>query len=200
MSSSPTKDASPAKQATTAEKPFFTEKEERVLKAAWHCLKSPPEIDIEKLRVAADFNTTKTASNTWGTIKKKLASLAPPASVEGEGHGMYTRFFLCLSRVLFRCWLATSCFFLFLLHVIGFCLIYIETAATAATTPKAKSKAPASKKRAKKAAATTGDDDDIEEETPAKKQKTPKTRKVVAARADDDDNSVVQDEPVSEEA
>jgi hypothetical protein len=49
--------------------PIFTDKEERVLKAASHCLKSPPEIDIEKLRVAADFNTTKTASNTWGTIK-----------------------------------------------------------------------------------------------------------------------------------
>jgi hypothetical protein len=77
MSSSPPKAASP-------EKPFFTEKEERVLKAAWHCLKSPPEIDIEKLVVAADFKTTKTASNTWGTIKKKLASLAPPVVVEGD--------------------------------------------------------------------------------------------------------------------
>jgi hypothetical protein len=71
MSSSPIKAASP-------EKTIFTDKEERVLKAAWHCLKFPPEIDIEKLRVAADFNTTKTASNTWGMIKKKLASLAPP--------------------------------------------------------------------------------------------------------------------------
>lgn len=105
MSSSPIKSASPAKQqqqqaAATAEKPFFTEKEEKVLKAAWHCLKSPPEIDIEKLRVAADFNTTKTASNTWGTIKKKLASLAPPVPVlaEGEGGGMFflfLHFYVC---------------------------------------------------------------------------------------------------------
>jgi len=87
MSSSPVKDASPAKQQPV-EKSFFTEKEEKVLKTAWHCLKSPPEIDIEKLRVAAEFNTTKTASNTWGTIKKKLASLAPPPT-EGEGDGMY---------------------------------------------------------------------------------------------------------------
>ncbi|KAM0699629.1 hypothetical protein Q7P36_000632 [Cladosporium allicinum] len=76
MSTSPPKAASP-------EKSLFTEKEERVLKAAWLCLKSPPDIDLEKLRVAADFNTTKTASNTWGTIKKKLASLAPPV-VEGD--------------------------------------------------------------------------------------------------------------------
>ena len=89
--SSQVKDSSPSEQ--TNEKPFFTEKEERVLKAAWHCLKSPPEIDIEKLRVAADFNTTKTASNTWGTVKKKLASLAPPVA-EGEGDGMCKTFFL----------------------------------------------------------------------------------------------------------
>jgi hypothetical protein len=80
MSSSPNKESSPSK----ADKSLFTEKEEKVLKAAWHCLKSPPEIDIEKLRVAAEFNTTKTASNTWGVIKKKLATLAPP-SAEGEG-------------------------------------------------------------------------------------------------------------------
>jgi hypothetical protein len=80
MSSSPTKESSPSK----ADKSLFTEKEEKVLKAAWHCLKSPPEIDIEKLRAAAEFNTTKTASNTWGVIKKKLATLAPP-SAEGEG-------------------------------------------------------------------------------------------------------------------
>jgi hypothetical protein len=79
MSSSPVKAASP-------EKTFFTEKEERVLKAAWHCLKSPPEIDIEKLVNAADFKTAKTASNTWGLIKKKLASLAPPV-VEGDAEG-----------------------------------------------------------------------------------------------------------------
>ena len=82
MSTSPTKEASPSK----TEKSIFTEKEERTLKAAWHCLKTPPEIDIEKLKVAADFNTTKTAQNTWGVIKKKLATLAPPAA-EGEGGG-----------------------------------------------------------------------------------------------------------------
>ncbi|GAB7334705.1 hypothetical protein MBLNU13_g06645t1 [Cladosporium sp. NU13] len=80
MSASPTKESSPSK----ADKPVFTEKEERVLKAAWHCLRAPPEVDLEKLKVAADFNTTKTASNTWGVIKKKLAAMAP-AGAEGEG-------------------------------------------------------------------------------------------------------------------
>ena len=86
MSTSPTKESSPAK----AEKALFTEKEERVLKAAWHCLKSPPEVDIEKLKEAAGFNTTKTASNTWGVIKKKLATLAP-AAAEGDGGGTSSR-------------------------------------------------------------------------------------------------------------
>jgi hypothetical protein len=84
MSASPTKEASPAK----TDKALFTEKEERVLKAAWQCLKTPPEIDIEKLKEAAGFNTTKTAQNTWGVIKKKLATLTP-AGAEGEGGGKY---------------------------------------------------------------------------------------------------------------
>lgn len=69
--------------SSAAAKPSFTEKEERILKLAWQCLKSPPEIDIEKLREVGEFNTTKTASNTWGLIKKKLASIAPMA--EGDG-------------------------------------------------------------------------------------------------------------------
>jgi hypothetical protein len=81
MSTSPIKESSPAKAEVT-----FTEKEERVLKAAWSCLKSPPEVDIEKLKDAAGFNTTKTASNTWGVIKKKLAALSP---AEGEGGSQY---------------------------------------------------------------------------------------------------------------
>ncbi|GAB7347849.1 hypothetical protein MBLNU459_g5382t1 [Dothideomycetes sp. NU459] len=54
------------------EKSTFTAKEEEVLKAAWTCLKSPPEVDYEKLRVAAAFNTVKTTQNTWAKIKKKL--------------------------------------------------------------------------------------------------------------------------------
>jgi hypothetical protein len=91
MSSSPIKASTPTKQPhpqASTEKSLFTEKEERVLKAAWLCLKTPPEIDMEKLRVAADFNTLKTASNTWGMIKKKLATLAPLAAEGAEDDGM----------------------------------------------------------------------------------------------------------------
>ncbi|OQO04545.1 hypothetical protein B0A48_09467 [Cryoendolithus antarcticus] len=68
---------SDAETPSAAAKPLFTDKEEKVLKVAWSCLKSgPPEVDIEKLQKAAGFNTQKTASNTWATIKKKLATFS----------------------------------------------------------------------------------------------------------------------------
>ncbi|KAI7236749.1 hypothetical protein KC330_g3582 [Hortaea werneckii] len=82
-----TKDATPmgsdakTSSAAAADKkdatvPTFTEKEERVMKIAWTCLKSgPPDVDIAKLTTAAGFNTSKTAANTWGAIKKKLLSM-----------------------------------------------------------------------------------------------------------------------------
>ncbi|KAF4547941.1 Hypothetical protein D9617_33g038050 [Elsinoe fawcettii] len=54
----------------------FTEKEERVLKVVWQCMKTVPEVDMKKLADAAGFNTEKTCSNTWGVIKKKLAQIA----------------------------------------------------------------------------------------------------------------------------
>ena len=77
------------------EKSILTEKEDAVLKAAWRCLKSAPDvraaqskqdleflllvltdldlqIDMEKLMQEANFNTMKTASNNWAVIKKKL--------------------------------------------------------------------------------------------------------------------------------
>ncbi|KAK5681303.1 hypothetical protein LTS10_007065 [Elasticomyces elasticus] len=83
MSTSPSKAATPASDAAAVEKSLFTPKEEAVLKVAWACLKSgPPEIDFEKLVKAYGFNTTKTAQNTWGVIKKKLASITPV--LEGE--------------------------------------------------------------------------------------------------------------------
>ncbi|KAF2766743.1 hypothetical protein EJ03DRAFT_329762 [Teratosphaeria nubilosa] len=88
---SPSKEPTPANSSAAASdsKPAiaFTEKEEKVLKVAWSCLKSgPPEIDMKKLAAAAGFNTEKTCSNTWGVIKKKLAQLTPPAE-DGEEAG-----------------------------------------------------------------------------------------------------------------
>ena len=93
--------------SAAAEKSVFTAREEDVLKAAWHCLKSPPEvgntfipepgqssismqIDIEKLMERADFKTAKTASNTWGVIKKKLN-----IGVDGASPSKACEFCLC---------------------------------------------------------------------------------------------------------
>ncbi len=93
MAALPPRGTSPASEvkfsaAKSPEKPAFTDKEERVLKVAWFCLKSgPPDVDVEKLAKAGGFNTTKTASNTWGTIKKKLMAMAPTEGDEGEGDG-----------------------------------------------------------------------------------------------------------------
>ncbi|KAK5107267.1 hypothetical protein LTR62_001583 [Meristemomyces frigidus] len=83
---SPSKELTPSSDASTAKPPgpHFTEKEERVMRVAWSCLKSgPPEIDMAKLQRVAGFNTVKTTANTWGTIKKKLAQLAPPTNDDG---------------------------------------------------------------------------------------------------------------------
>ncbi|KAK3117321.1 hypothetical protein LTR53_001438 [Teratosphaeriaceae sp. CCFEE 6253] len=78
----PASDAANAKQP---EKSVFTPKEEAVLKVAWSCLKSgPPEIDFEKLVKAYGFNTTKTAQNTWGSIKKKLNEMSPKVEAGEE--------------------------------------------------------------------------------------------------------------------
>lgn len=78
--------ASDAKASDASKTITFTEKEERVLKVAWSCLKSgPPDVDIEKLTKAGGFNTQKTAANTWGVIKKKLLAMAPAAAEGAEG-------------------------------------------------------------------------------------------------------------------
>ena len=99
MAASPSKEATPASDAkssdaakTTTEKSLFTDKEERVLKAAWSCMKTgPPEIDLEKLTKLGGFNTQKTASNTWGVIKKKLLSMISKEDEVDGGEAEGTR-------------------------------------------------------------------------------------------------------------
>lgn len=52
---------------------------------AMFCLKGgPPEIDYQKFVKAGEFNTLKTAQNTWGKIKAKLNTLAPKVEDDGE--------------------------------------------------------------------------------------------------------------------
>lgn len=66
------------------EKPTFTEKEIGLLTVAMLSLKSgAPDLDMQKFMAGGNFNTLKTAQNTWGVIKKKLIALAP-APADGE--------------------------------------------------------------------------------------------------------------------
>lgn len=70
------------------EKPTFSERETALLQVAMLSLKSgPPDIDINKFMIGGNFNTVKTAQNTWGTIKKKLAALSPPSENGGDATG-----------------------------------------------------------------------------------------------------------------
>ncbi|QIW99482.1 hypothetical protein AMS68_005000 [Peltaster fructicola] len=71
---------------TTEEKPLFSTREEEVMRAAWFCLKSFPEVDMQQLVKQAGFNTPKTAINVWGVIKKKLV-----AALEAKGDGLVVK-------------------------------------------------------------------------------------------------------------
>ncbi|GAB7362199.1 hypothetical protein MBLNU230_g2225t1 [Neophaeotheca triangularis] len=56
----------------------FNEKEVKMLVAMSQSLKNgPPDIDIQKFTKIGGFNTQKTASNSWGNLKKKLRELNP---------------------------------------------------------------------------------------------------------------------------
>lgn len=82
---------SPAKKdgTTTKSDVDLTEKEANYLKiAVMHCLKSgPPEIDYQKFVKHGEFNTLKTAQNTWGKIKAKLTKAAA-ANAAGDDEGV----------------------------------------------------------------------------------------------------------------
>ena len=88
-SGSPTKTSTASTDKKEGDKPLFTPKEQNLLNVAMmHCLKSgPPEIDYEKFKEHGDFNTMKTAQNTWGKIKAKLKQAAPAKKDDGEDGG-----------------------------------------------------------------------------------------------------------------
>lgn len=88
MSAPPSKASSPSKpvEDQKEEGSIFTMKERDVLEKAWLCLKSgAPDVDVEKLTQVCGFKTKKTATNTWGVIKKKLQSMAPAAMEAADG-------------------------------------------------------------------------------------------------------------------
>lgn len=62
--------------------PAFSERDVRLIVAAMQSLSGgPPEIDFDKFTDHGGFNTKKTAMNTWGTLKKKIAEVNPGAMI-----------------------------------------------------------------------------------------------------------------------
>jgi hypothetical protein len=74
---------------TITEKPIFSEKETKLLTVAMLSLKSgAPDLDMAKFMAGGEFNTMKTAQNTWGVLKKKLIALSPVADEAATGSGL----------------------------------------------------------------------------------------------------------------
>ncbi|GKT56491.1 hypothetical protein ColTof4_08963 [Colletotrichum tofieldiae] len=70
-------------------KPALTDRELEILKNAWNCMKTAPEIDYPRLAAACGMTNPRSASNAWGGIKKKLfADL--PAPVDEDGNPIVT--------------------------------------------------------------------------------------------------------------
>ncbi|KAK2769525.1 hypothetical protein CKAH01_15144 [Colletotrichum kahawae] len=67
-----------------AKKPL-TERELEILKHAWNCMKTPPEIDYPKLAEACGMTNPRSATNAWGVIKKKLFSDVPAPAANEDG-------------------------------------------------------------------------------------------------------------------
>ncbi|KAK0649993.1 hypothetical protein B0T16DRAFT_457353 [Cercophora newfieldiana] len=81
--SAPSPLAAPA-AAASAEEHGLSETDRKFLEHAITCLKSPPEIDLQKLAAKMGVKP-KTVSNRWGELRKKLfANAANAGSADGE--------------------------------------------------------------------------------------------------------------------
>ncbi|KAK2028571.1 hypothetical protein LX32DRAFT_653013 [Colletotrichum zoysiae] len=183
-----------------APKPALTEREYDILKFAWNCMKTPPEIDYPLLAAACGMTNPRSASNAWGAIKKKLFADMPPA-VDEDGNPIPTP-----SK---RKRAAPA----------------KKKAAPAPAadegdelagsddeekliveTPKKKRTTPAKKKAAAAADAEGADNDEEAPETPAKKKRAPAKRKTpakgkkTAAAADSEEQSEAAAEAAAEDA
>ncbi|KAK4448786.1 hypothetical protein QBC34DRAFT_438899 [Podospora aff. communis PSN243] len=63
--------SSPENNTIEASEPNLSETDRKFLEMAITCLKTPPEIDIQKLAVKMNVKP-KTISNRWGELRKKL--------------------------------------------------------------------------------------------------------------------------------
>ncbi|KAF2163428.1 hypothetical protein M409DRAFT_57336 [Zasmidium cellare ATCC 36951] len=141
-------------------KPAFSEKDMRLLAAAMLSLKTGlPELDYVKFQANGEFNTMKTAQNTWGVLKKKIMSMNPEAAEAAVGESFPV--------------FPVSTYFVD-------CVVLTEDDIKA--TPK--SKATPKKRTKKEAEAEDGDEGagaDDEEASAKKKPKTPRKKKADAA-------------------
>ncbi|OHW90954.1 hypothetical protein CSPAE12_10496 [Colletotrichum incanum] len=70
-------------------KPALTDREVEILKNAWNCMKTAPEIDYPRLATACGMTNPRSASNAWSGIKKKLFA-DMPAPVDENGNPIVT--------------------------------------------------------------------------------------------------------------
>ncbi|CCF47554.1 hypothetical protein CH063_15901, partial [Colletotrichum higginsianum] len=155
-------------------KPVLTEREFEILKLAWSCMKTPPEIDYQKLAAACGMTNHRSASNAWGSIKKKIFADMPPA-VDEDGKPVATpkrkRATPAKKKAAPAADEGDE-----LANSDGEEKLVVET-------PKKKRNTPAKKKTAAAAAAAAAadgegaDDEETAPETPAKKKRTPAKRK-----------------------
>ncbi|KAI1453235.1 hypothetical protein F4805DRAFT_461979 [Annulohypoxylon moriforme] len=71
--------------ATSDKKVEISDKESKVLALAWHCFRTQPDIDIEKLAKLAGYTNPRSVSNLIHSVKKKVATLSSEENSGGEG-------------------------------------------------------------------------------------------------------------------
>ncbi|KAH6654506.1 hypothetical protein BKA67DRAFT_658799 [Truncatella angustata] len=53
-------------------KPKLSAREQEIVAIVWQCFKAEPQVDTDKLAELGGFKNSKSASTTWGMLKKKL--------------------------------------------------------------------------------------------------------------------------------
>ncbi|KAI1212125.1 uncharacterized protein F4807DRAFT_388302 [Annulohypoxylon truncatum] len=69
----------------SSDKNEITEKESKVLALAWHCFKTQPEIDYNKLAKLAGYTNPRSVTNIICAVKKKVAMPHNDENSGGEG-------------------------------------------------------------------------------------------------------------------
>ncbi|KAK4636217.1 hypothetical protein CLAFUW4_00425 [Fulvia fulva] len=67
----------------------FTDRESQLMAIAWQCFSEQPKINFDKMAGLAGYTNTKSCSNAWSAIKKKLAAEAEKVTggANGDANG-----------------------------------------------------------------------------------------------------------------